>query len=59
MLTHVNSAPVPCNEMARLTRHAHDAGALVIWDLSHSVGAVPIDLETAKADFAIGCGYKY
>src|SRR3546814_6355396 len=45
--------------MAEVTRKAHDVGALVVWDLSHSAGAIPVDLNGANADFAIGCGYKF
>jgi kynureninase len=46
-------------DMAAVTDKAHQAGALVVWDLSHSVGAVPIELDKSNADFAIGCTYKY
>ena len=59
LLTHVHYKTADVYDMARISAAAHAHGALVLWDLSHSVGALPIDLNRANADFAVGCGYKY
>lgn len=59
LLTQVHYKSGRVHDMAEVTRRAHHAGALVIWDLSHSAGAMPVDLNGAAADFAVGCGYKY
>jgi kynureninase len=59
MLTHVHYKSGAMFDMAAMTRAAQAKGALMLWDLSHSAGAVPIDLNAAGADLAIGCGYKY
>lgn len=59
MLTHVDYRTGRMHDMEKITRAAHDAGAVMIWDLAHSAGAVPLDLAASHAEFAVGCTYKY
>lgn len=59
LLSHVNYRSGQMHDMAAVTRQAHERGALIIWDLAHAAGAVPVDLNGADADYAVGCTYKY
>jgi len=59
MLTHVNYRDASAYDIGDITMLAHQQGILTVWDLSHSVGALPLDLQATHADFAVGCTYKY
>ena len=59
MLTHTNYKTGRISDMKKITEHAHKNGALVVWDLSHSVGVIPMDLNDNNVDFAVGCTYKH
>lgn len=58
-LSHVNYKTAEVQDMAAVTSAIHAAGALVVWDLAHSTGAVKLALDADRADFAVGCGYKF
>jgi kynureninase len=58
-LTHVDYVSGRVHDMARITAAARDAGAMMIWDLAHSAGAVPLALNACDVQLAVGCGYKY
>ena len=58
-LSHVNYRTAEVQDMAAVTAAAHAKGALIVWDLAHSTGAVNLRLDEARADFAVGCGYKF
>jgi kynureninase len=59
MLTEVNYHTGRRHDMAAITAAAHHAGALTLWDLAHSAGAMPVELAACDADLAVGCGYKF
>ena len=59
LITEVDYRTGRRHDMKALTQQAHDVGALALWDLAHSAGAIDVNLKEAKADFAVGCTYKY
>jgi len=59
MITEVDYRTGRRHDMAALTARAHDKGALIVWDLAHSAGALPVHVARDGADFAVGCTYKY
>jgi kynureninase len=58
-LTHVDYRSAAVYDMKLVSEAAHDSGALIVWDLSHSAGAIELDLDGSGCDLAVGCGYKY
>ena len=59
VLTQVDYRSGRMHDMTAITKAAHDAGAVMIWDLAHSAGAVPVELVSSNTEFAVGCTYKY
>src|SRR6185503_18585874 len=59
LLTHVHYTTSRMYDLRRVTGAAHRAGAMMVWDLSHTVGVIPVDLDGCSVDFAVGCGYKH
>ena len=59
LLTHVNFRNGKTHDIEKITRAAHAKGIIVVWDLAHSVGVLPLSLDDWNVDFAVGCGYKY
>ncbi|MFB9688878.1 kynureninase [Amycolatopsis plumensis] len=58
-LSHVDYRTAAITDLAAVTRLVHERGGLVVWDLCHSVGSIPVELDAAEADFAVGCTYKF
>jgi len=59
MLTQVDYRSGRMHDMQSITQQAHQAGAVMLWDLAHSAGAVPLDVQASQCEFAVGCTYKY
>ena len=59
MLTQADYRTGRLHDMAAITRRAHEAGAVMVWDLAHTAGTMPIELAASNAEFAVGCTYKY